>query len=438
MILTALFILITLSSIVNAISGVSPELNSAYVDLVHYFDEKYPPVGNKTKYKTVQIHHSKRCIIQTPYDAIEVYKKNLLMLPVSGKRDVFVMTPCLGSDSLGNVLGGYFEGVMCAQFSGLHYFALSKVWEPDNADVPSPFLDKLPSIIEHKKPIADFEQSQRLLARYCRCHGSCHERPESAWIHGISTIKRLILFALEHHLSVANPSQYQNTIVTSTDKSTSPVGTILPFIPDAAIHYRCGDNFVGHYGFLPFEAFTKYVPSTARQIYILAEKRSRKTIMKSHLAEKCDVILDKLFSFLVKTFPSSQIVLRRGDDLYADFARLSYAGVTVCSVSTFCLWPAVVSNGTAYFPKTKLLLAGDTSINLGFKWIEHPSVVIGSHFEFSPISALLAKLGARVSLTEGIAGSNNSSFRRSQQRGERMVGARNKHRQNPYPMVKVP
>jgi hypothetical protein len=26
----------------------------------------------------------------------------------------------------------------------------------------------------------------------------------------------------------------------------------LPLVPDVAIHYRCGDNIVSHYGFLPF------------------------------------------------------------------------------------------------------------------------------------------------------------------------------------------
>ncbi len=45
------------------------------------------------------------------------------------------------------------------------------------------------------------------------------------------------------------------------DSPTAPAGAEtaenitadnLPCIPDAAIHYRCGDNVVTHYGFLPF------------------------------------------------------------------------------------------------------------------------------------------------------------------------------------------
>jgi hypothetical protein len=50
------------------------------------------------------------------------------------------------------------------------------------------------------------------------------------------------------------------TIVSASDLATVSAGTSLPLVPDAAIHYRCGDNFVGHYGFLPFRAFLATIP----------------------------------------------------------------------------------------------------------------------------------------------------------------------------------
>ena len=50
----------------------------------------------------------------------------------------------------------------------------------------------------------------------------------------------------------------------------------LPAIPDAAIHYRCGDNVVTHYGFLPFRVYSRYIPKDATFIYVMAESPSRK------------------------------------------------------------------------------------------------------------------------------------------------------------------
>lgn len=314
--------------------------------------------------------------------------------PFSQGLEIIVSTPCLGSDSLGNVLGGYFEALVCAQLAGLHYVVVAKIWEPSTKDKPTLFLDRLPSVVEHTSPAKHHKTGLSLLREHCKCPGSCHERPNAAWVKGVDTIRSLLRSALQYHIFNSPGPKYLNTIVSASDKASVPVGTILPFIPDAAIHYRCGDNFIGHYGFVPFVAFTSQIPVTVSTIYVLAEDRARKTTSKPHLAAKCDAVFEALFMFLRSAFPQAKVLIRRGDDLYADFARLSYAPVTVCSVSTFCLWPALISNGTAYFPKTKLILGARTDIDVGFRWFDTPAVVLGAAHEYASSDALVRQLKA--------------------------------------------
>jgi len=267
--------------------------------------------------------------------------------------------------------------------------AVGKVWEPKAKDEPSPFIDRLPSIIEHNNATQSFQHASQVLKQQCTCAGSCHERANAAWVKNLDNIKPLLLDALHHHVAASQSTQ---TVVSPKDLCSSPQGTVLPLVPEAAIHYRCGDNFVGSYGFLPFEAFRQKIPADAQTIYVLAENRNRKTQYKAHLALKCDLILTSLFSYLKLHFPSAVVLIRRGDDLYVDMARLAFARTTVCSVSTFCLWPAIINNGSAYFPRTKLIVSGDVSINLGFTWLLSPPIVKGIDFESQSSTNALIKI----------------------------------------------
>jgi len=51
----------------------------------------------------------------------------------------------------------------------------------------------------------------------------------------------------------------------------------VPLVPDVSIHYRCGDNVVTHYGFLPFKVYSDLIAEGARTIYVMSEHPSRKT-----------------------------------------------------------------------------------------------------------------------------------------------------------------
>lgn len=308
------------------------------------------------------------------------------------QQAVLISTPCFYSDSFGNWLSNYFETILCARAAHMHYMAVAKVWEPSVNDSPSALVSRLPSTIQHDNPVSKYVAAD-IIEKRCPCSGNCHMRPNGLWTKGLSVIRPLLWDALNHHyLTLPRPS----TAVLSSDLSTSAVGTTLPFIPEVAIHYRCGDNFVGHYGFLPFSAFNKYVPAAAKTIYVLADKRGRKTDRKKHRAVMCDAIFSALFAYLAAAFPTASVVVRRGDDLYMDLLRLAYAPVTICSVSTFCLWPALANNRTAYFPRTKLVVQGDTPTNLGLQWITQPAVVPGARHERASTAKLIHLLSTAI------------------------------------------
>ncbi len=382
-------------------------LNELYQKVVDTWDKRHPIARNRP----IEVQHSIRCTAVGLSDAIIDYTKGY---PWEKNRSpVFVTSPCLGTDSLGNNLGNYFNAVACANQVGLHYLAVAKIWDPPFNHTGSYFLNRLPNIIRHSKPInvSSINDVNSLFAQHCsNCHGgSCHENPNAPYTRDLKNIKMILRDALAYHITeskkTAKSAIFSNTVVEVTDLSTEDPDTKLPFIPDVSIHYRCGDNFVGHYGFVPFSAFPKMIPKNVKTIYVLAENRSRKTIntphgvsSKRHLARTCDMLFDSMFQYLKSKFPGSIIVIRRGDDIYADMARLAYSKLTICSVSTFCLWPAIMSNGTVYYPKTKLIGRGNTdTLNLGFNWFDQPQIVLGQNYFSADPERLIEMLGGVIS-----------------------------------------
>ena len=376
----------TVSENYRIFSKIHEDINAAY-------DLKYPLTLNLSLSELKSHHHHKRCVLILPHKAIGSFLSKEWSLFSQG-NSILVNSPCLGSDSFGNYLGLYFENIMCAGMSRVHYISVGKVYEPKTKHLSSAFVSHLPDFIENPNP-ADFATSKILMQQYCRCDNLCHEQKDAAWVSGIDIIKPLFKNALSYHLK--SHSRYNETKVDMYDISTEPDGTILPLIPDVAIHYRCGDNFVGYYGFLPFSVFKEKIPHGSKTIYVLADKRGRKTGNNSLLASKCDAILSSLIKFLIKHFPDSKILLKRGDDLYKDLARLSFAKTTFCSASTFCLWPAIANSNRIYFPRTKLIVGGDTeiSLGLGFVWISDPEILLGADLRGMSAEQIIEKLGGK-------------------------------------------
>lgn len=146
------------------------------------------------------------------------------------------------------------------------------------------------------------------------------------------------------------PWPNNGTLQTGRLRSTHRIshGFHFPLIPDVSIHYRCGDNVVGNYGFLPFTAFADHInPTATKSIYILAESSRRKMLKKKNqlMGEKCGHILNALTLYISEHFPHATVVLLRGGNMYNDLVRLTYSKQSFCSVSTFCFWPALITSG---------------------------------------------------------------------------------------------
>ena len=160
----------------------------------------------------------------------------------------------------------------------------------------------------------------------------------------------------------------------------------LPLIPKATIQYRCGDN-IGfgktRYGLLPFRVFKHILQSNDIKpydlIFLIADSPTRSA---QHVySSRCSTILEHLVNYLHKHFPSAMIVMKRGGDMFLDYARLAYSDVTICSASTFCIWPAVSKpQGHAYYPLTPLIAKAETNMTApkfsdSFHWIDEVSMV---------------------------------------------------------------
>jgi hypothetical protein len=130
--------------------------------------------------------------------------------------------------------------------------------------------------------------------------------------------------------------------------------------------YRCGDNLhlqYGHkfgYGIVPFKSFSALLQNhTFDNIYILTEGKHRSS-------PQCASIISDFFDYMRGVFPTTTIIVKRGDDILSDMTRLSKAKVTICSASTFCLFPAIANPNTAYYPISRLVPTVNVSRNFHF------------------------------------------------------------------------
>jgi len=378
--------------------GGDARLLEAYLRISERYDREFPP---QYLQKNLQPHHhSKRCTALEP----GIVSKGLLSgtySQESGDKVIMVQSSCLADDSFGNKLGHYFEVLSCATRSGAHYASVAKVWNPRTQDAAPPFMQGLPHLLANHGANSDNKEAiLKYIRENCKCPGGCHEKSTALWTKNAPLIRALMMRGVESHLKHYFPGQDPENILVPHPNSLDKSNKEIPLIPTVAVHYRCGDNFVGEYGFLPFSIVSNRISIQNKEpkyIYILAESRNRKTGgPKRHLAEKCDVVLTALQSHLRNYFPKSTVVLHRGSDMYTDLVRLALAPVVICSVSTFCLWPAIANThgGAVYCPRTRLVAGADTSLNLGFTWIE-TNVVKGAPYLTQSTQMLITKLQDR-------------------------------------------
>ncbi len=376
---------------------------------------------------------------------------------------IMVHSVCLDPDSLGNYLSEYFETRFCSHELGVHYIAAPKLESPpipeayvqkklpvsrgrvdfsrSKPDYPhefneasNPFFTHISGAVLHPHPIAaskNFTETNGFTSAYfsskCPCtYSSCHEKNTSLiyrndnmqfigntfrsaidayWKRRVAGSGDRLQFKISQS---ANISYHVRSGYTDKTVTHASIQSDWPAVPDAAIHYRCGDNVVNHYGFLKFPVLNEIIPPDSQYIYVMAESPKRKQNVRDGKygatgIVRCHEVFLALENYLHHHFPSSNIVILRGQNMFDDLARLMYARVVVCSISTFCLWPAYTaglpggstSHVTNYMPNSKLIAGGHMPpLAPGLHWLhaQNEIAVLGVEAKAITHNKLIKKL----------------------------------------------
>jgi hypothetical protein len=104
---------------------------------------------------------------------------------------------------------------------------------------------------------------------------------------------------------------------------------------------------------------------------------------------KCTPIIHELFVTLKNKFPNATVIATMGGDSFLDYRRIYKAKVIICSVSTFCLWPAIATLGWVYCSSTVVIAAAINPIlGSNFTWFPGSSVIIDFQ-KNRPLSTIL-------------------------------------------------
>ena len=291
--------------------------------------------------------------------------------------------------------------------SKVHFIGIHKQWDLAGAHHGNQsvietnrlaFVSSLPDIIIHPLAISDVKISRDSISKECNCDRYCWQKKDAPWLRSTAQIGSFLGKGIDAY-SLGLGGQRGIDISPETDFSTTTETHLLPIVPDVAIQYRCGDNidFSYVYGILPFHVFPNKIPPDTKYVYVLSDHPSRAA--HSPYSGRCQTILQSLFDYLVNKLPNVTVVVKRGGNLFLDFIRLSKANITICSASTFCLWPAVYRASTlkkiVYFPYTVLVAGADdnkTAPDLGeyFKWIPEPLISrVGSYRPWTKVIPFL-------------------------------------------------
>ena len=139
-------------------------------------------------------------------------------------------------------------------------------------------------------------------------------------------------------------------------------------LDDAVIHVRCFTGDFEHYGFLPYSVYTGLLPQSVRRIGILTIPLplgcgNGSTWTSDTCGNFCGDLIHDLQRFLQSTFPQAEVTIRDGDSPVGAYSRMVLADYTICSPSTFCLFPTLATHGTGYIVDTPL-----------YPWVRHVRV----------------------------------------------------------------
>ena len=306
----------------------------------------------------IHIGQSKSTSIPYPNEGFNSY-----LLEELGHKELkgyyMFQTPCISFHSFGNRLGFYFEALLCAKKLGATFLATSL--SNDTSHYKDHFFHSLPTLVENRDPVKKYYLDLDSVNAICPCNDYCHETNKSLLFQYQDYVKSIFTVAITAQIEFMKKTglSYHNE---------------LPLIPDVALHYRCSDN--SYYGIMPFKVYSDRIPANAKNIYILSENLSRN--QPARASSYCKSIIAEFRSYLQKLFPLSIVSVFRGQDIYVDLARLTFANTTICSVSTYCLFPAISSSNYVYYPVSKFIASESTyqMSNPKFNWITEPMLIM--------------------------------------------------------------
>jgi hypothetical protein len=262
------------------------------------------------------------------------------------------------------------------------------------------FFETFPTVIVHPEPNMDDKDVNLSIVNVCNLKHYPWEK-SGAWNLRPKQIGERMRFALDSVF----PRALNSTVSESYFSNVSVHLQSYPFIPDAAIVFRCGD--IIHltwdvYGFLPFQIYQKLIPKDVRSIYILTEpagymEANVKPQWYAKGQQFCSNFLHELQSFLSNSFSSAIIGIIRGHPI-ENMAVISYAKQSVvCSPTVYCIWPGLAQDHKIFLHSGRLILER-TFLTEHFYWIQSPPLVLlGDKFiKDASWQTLLAHLAANI------------------------------------------
>jgi hypothetical protein len=341
--------------------------------------------------------------------------------------NTYVYSPCMSSFSLGNALGNYLTEVACAAESKVNLILGTLLWDFPSMPLEYKGENEASTTVINKEQTAHFNSSdihdinffnalpvtfqfseftgsnisiddrRAISARVretCKCGRNCWGHSNTPWLKHLDLIIGILRPAIEYHFAAHKSIATKGTVLDEHDLSSAPRHVFLPIVPDVLIQYRCGDNVPSkYYGFLKFKVLIDSVPADSKFIYVRSDSPYRAKVMGSHsFSAKCAPIIHELFATLKNKFPKATVIATMGGDPFLDYYRIYKAKVIICSVSTFCLWPAIASLGRVYYPSSVVVAAATNPIlGSNFTWLPASSVIIDFQ-KNTPLSTILQRL----------------------------------------------
>jgi len=307
---------------------------------------------------------------------------------------IFVSELELKESMLGNRLGHYFETLACAQIAGLHLIFIEFTPSKD-------ILFNVSMVIRHPQPANSRDEAITMVQRHCNSGQTFPwSQADSILYKNISIIKshfenilQLILNLKHNQTNIQDlPSNFlsSNTFSTVVQNQIPLDIPSLPFLPSVSILLRCSDVLSHHgtspYGFVNWHNYLSLIPRNSSHVYIHSEPLNYKGSEQS--AHFCNNLTQELVFFISRHFRKSVIAVRRGFALDG-LVQLSLANLTICSPSTFCLFPALYQQHSVAFQLSSLIANGNASVTFTstWKWIEYPPLQQFGEYDLSTSNA---------------------------------------------------